>query len=431
MMTSGGLKSRLQALVGAATGWQTRAAEVLDAKRPSLLRYMAWDNAGESDRVPSVIWTKLAQLERGGRRDSEPDIEEMLIGFARGMVAIQENLDTVGHIRVPYPKPLQRSFNIAAALRAIQAPGSDRLPTDLAQLIECARTSVYQWAPMASSDRLEVFLSERLLDGTQITRECLDLAALQEEDDEKQFFALLMDKCRSLDGDSGQELYEAWRSTVIEVPVAESHSAIIGRPGLRRHLSLTLELIQLFYTAVSPAQAVDGRVAICPVTRTRMRRIGDRWVSETRDPDLRRRSDEAGPEWVTWTPQMVELQRPPRLFWCHPGRYEVELADAAASRGWKVERWPSFDAIDLLISKPKTGRRYAVDVKDYVSPSHLARAFKGFKDFRQHTRLIVVPDYVTEPHPNYVSLFKRLREENGAPEVEMETMSRFLARLEA
>jgi hypothetical protein len=424
-----GLSERLQRLCGRQKGWRTRAAKLLSIPASSLSRYLSLEGAGQLQDIPGKVWQALASAEHR-RPTAIPDrTAEMIRCFARGLVAIQDDLDRQGFIRSPYPESLSRAFNVAAGCQIQGLHGSEAFPVDLEELVHCAQRPLYEWVPTLSGAQFDEYLGARLLNDSQVTRECLDLANLEDGDAEHQFFEFLMQRCQALPEEAGQRLYVAWRKAVIENPLADSYAVFLQEPTLSAHIAIALELVDFFYEPVSAALVEDGRLALCPVTGTRLRRVDGRWISESRDPDVQQRLAVSGPRFIPYSPQVIELKRSVRTFWCHPGRYELELAARASELGWSTELWPRFDCIDLLVWR-KTGRqRFAVDVKDHLSPSRLARLFEGFKAFRRHQRLVVVPDYLIDAHPRYVEIFDRTRHAIGKDAPRLERMSDFLDRL--
>ena len=88
--------------------------------------------------------------------------------------------------------------------------------------------------------------------------------------------------------------------------------------------------------------------------------------------------------------------------------------------------WPSYDAVDLLVYKKGVSGKFAIDVKDYISPVSLARNFKGFKKYSKARKLILVPDYLYKRIPNYRKMFERARKSLPAGMVELMSFKEFI-----
>ena len=72
------------------------------------------------------------------------DDRGMVVLAASALVAIQHEVDDVGHLRTPYPRVTQRTFDIGAARNLEEGEG--RWPTDLRLLAEFAGRPLGLWA---------------------------------------------------------------------------------------------------------------------------------------------------------------------------------------------------------------------------------------------------------------------------------------------
>jgi hypothetical protein len=402
-----------------ATRWKSHAAAWLGVSRPTLDAYLRHAREGHLEKLPPQVLERVC----GGAPGVDPNAaeqEEMLLNFAAGLVAVQEQMDSHGHPHAPYPAELQRGLDIAAWLN-ISAGHS--YPVTLADLLVCAGKPVYQWCPQLEGPLADEYYASHLLEDLDVTRDCLGLAARLRQDPEHELFRLLMRCCEEA-GAAGQDLYAAWRRTVIELPVAGGYTQLLTRERVfMQHLELTQKLINGFYTRLPAVHVTKGKVHLCPATGTRLRRIGGRWVTEMRDEAVQRHLQREGPIELDYTPDVLELKRAARLYWTLPGWHELQLRETATNMGWDVELWPKFDTVDLILRERGGSRRYAIDVKDHLSAQSLARSFERFKGYKSHIRLIVVPDYLENLNPEYRKTFTRARASYAKEKVEIATVS--------
>ena len=396
----------LQKLVGfSERGWKTKAAKLLGVSRPTLDRYLRLGAEGQLDKIPLPILEKVGDFstksEVGG---TEFDMVNL---FAAGLRKLQEDIDHQGHIQSPYPAPLSRAFNLASAFN-IESQRS--YPADLASLIRVANRPVFEWCDAyGENEPGEAFIASCLIEDGEITPDCISMAGLSEADAELAFYQALMSVCAELDEDVGQRFYSEWRQAVIENPVAESHAIFIAKyTVLRSNTSLTKKLVDFFYERIPEIHAMNGKLALCPLTKTRLKKHGDHWATEMRDPAVVHYLRDHGPTWIEHTSATIELKRPVRVFWALPGWHELQLHKAVQDRGCTSLLWPNFDSVDLLVTSP-TGKRFDVDVKDHISPISLSKTSGRDNRGRRHKRVMVIPDYLEDRLPQYKTLFRRAR----------------------
>lgn len=406
------------------TRWKSHAANWLGITRPTLDTYLRHAKDGQYDRLPAEILKRVTGGMPLASGDANASLRtDMILNFAAGLVALQDEMDVQGHPRAPYPASLQRGLDISAWLNIAEA-GS--YPVTLAELLVCTGKPLYEWCPQLSEPLADEYYASRLMEDLEVTRDCLNLAARLRQDPEHELFKVLMRCCEEA-GAAGQDLYAAWRRTVIEVPIAGGYTELLVRDRVfMQHLDLAQRLISAFYVRLPSVHASGGKVHVCPSTGTRLRRIGGNWATEMRDQAAQRRLDREGPRSLDYTPDVLELRRPARLFWALPGWHELRLREAALDLGWEVELWPKFDTVDLLVRKAGSTRRYAIDLKDHLSAQGLARSFERFKGYKSHVRLIVVPDYLEDLNPEYRKTFTRVRASFAKEKVEILTVSGFL-----
>lgn len=423
----------MAAVGGETRGWKIRAADYLGVSRPTLDRYLGFDADGELEKIPSKVLEKLSLGEAALTQNAVARIPEPVAGtprdmvhlFAAGLGKLQEHIDQYGHIQAPYPTQLSKAFNLAAALNIAHGYS---YPVDLASLIVAASKRLFEWCPeYSATDSTDDFIDKRLVEDGDVTPDCLVLAALADGDVEEHFYTALMGECRAMEDKVGQAFYSAWRRAVIENPVLESHSALLYRyEELRNNVLATNRLIDVFYEYVPAIHAHDGLIPLCPVTRTRLRQCSGRWISEFRDPIAARQLSTQEPIHIQHTPNTLELRRPVRIFWALPGWHELQLHNSLIENGYTSVLWPDLDAVDLLVSVPGSDARYAVDVKDHISPASLGRSINHFKRYRRHSRVVVVPDYLVERLPEYRRLFDQARRSTLKEPLQLLTSSEFL-----
>lgn len=112
-----------------------------------------------------------------------------------------------------------------------------------------------------------------------------------------------------------------------------------------------------------------------------------------------------GPALTATTP-VLQLSRPLRVFITSPGLAETDLEKTLRKAGLAPEMWPQFDAYDLRVPFPD-GTAWAVDVKDWASPSLLGARTTELRADPPHDRaFIVVPAYRFQVREDYARAFR-------------------------
>lgn len=114
-----------------------------------------------------------------------------------------------------------------------------------------------------------------------------------------------------------------------------------------------------------------------------------------------------GPE-LPAAARVLQLSRPLRVFVTSPGLAETELETSLVKPPLRLkpEMWPQFDTYDLRVPFPD-GSAWAVDVKDWASPSLLGARMRPLPPDPPYNRaFIVVPEYRFRVREDYARAFK-------------------------
>lgn len=423
-------ETRCQQLFGEKLGmgrrWKTAAAQAVGISRATLYRYFEDD----SD-IPAGVLTQLGKLETGD--DQKPaSAQDLVTWFARGLLDVQTQIDDHGWLKDGYPSSLQRGFDLAAASNL--SSGQADWPTNLSDLARLAQKPLYEWAGDLSWDPDGQFTAARLIEAGEITPACADLAMPGADPEaeliENSGYKLLRGVC--MDRRDGQEVYVAVRRTIIENPVLSNWTAVMLTDPLLATVDRIDQIIDAFYHRIPEALLVDGSLPICAVSGTILRRESSGFHTECRAPEAIRRAKAGDIRRLKWRVGAMHLRRPFRTYWCLPGKTELELEKALSKAGWTCSLWPDLDRVDLTATSADGNRRIAVDVKDYLSPEHLAARFPGFREFGEaHECFVVVPDYMPDVSRGYRRRFEAVRTSYAKTPVELRTASELVAELEA
>lgn len=411
------LGRQLESIFGSAgRRWKSAAAEALAISRPTLYRYVGLDDDAVAVTVPKEIVNRVAELAR--RTTVLPPARDLAVSYARGLTSVQDVIDRNGFISAPYPPALLRALSVASALN--KHSRNAQYPDNLASLLDCAAQPFHEWFADLEWDHAGDYTTAQLIRHGVISAECLLLASMPGDIDEREGYDLLMNRCRRLP--NGQELYVAWRRLLIDSPIIESFSQIVRSQRIfLRNIDTITELDQEFLERV-PRPSRGGTIHLCPLTGTRATYFENEWVSESRDPDVQAELKANGPRQFQWTPDTRQVKRTFRQFWVLPGYYEMDLYRRATAAGWEAELWPSYDTVDLVLRK--AGVAFALDVKDQINSVQLAKLFEGFRGYeRDHRCVVVVPDYLTRIDTRYRTRFNAVRRSQGRLPVDIKTCS--------
>ena len=404
--------------------WKTAAAQALGIGRATLYRYFD-DDRGVS---PDVL-ARLKRLDAG--EQLVRDDRQMLCLFACGLLDVQKQIDEHGWLKEGYPPTLQRSFDLAAARNVLE--DEPRWPTDFGALSRLAQKSLYDWGVDVSWDPDGEFTAATLIEGGEITPACIDLAMPGQDPEaeliENAGYKLLKGICR--ERQDGQAIYAGFRRAVIENPVLTSWTTTILTDPVLVSVERLDEIVYAFYQRVPVSMVIKGALPVCSISGTVLRREGAGFHTECRDPDAVRRARSGDCDRLKWRTGIMHLRRAFRLYWCLPGRAELELAKKLEGAGWTVELWPDLDRVDIAATSPDGSRRIAADVKEYLSPENLASRFEGFKEYAtDHECFLVVPDYMPEVSRGYEGRFEAVRASRSKAPIALRTISGLLDELE-
>ncbi|MFL7904326.1 hypothetical protein ACJ41P_24565 [Azospirillum argentinense] len=403
--------------------WKTAAAQALGIGRATLYRYFEEG----ADVAPDVL-QRLVQLEAGDRPIH--DDRTMVVLLARALVDVQKQIDEQGWLKDGYPPNLRRVLDLASA-RNIQ--GGPTWPTSLADLTQRSQEPLYKWGIDLSWDVEGEYAAARLIDGGEVTTECVALAQSGKDPEaeltENLGYKLLQGLCSNRR--DGQQVYVAWRRSTIEHLVLPNWTTTLLSDPVLATVERIDEVVDTFFQRIPESMAIGGMLPICTVSGTILRQDGRAYHTESRDPEARRRARAGEHTKMRYRSGMLYLRRPFRTFWALPGKAELALYKTLTKAGWMCSLWPELDRVDLIAVSPDGQTRIAVDVKDYVSPENLAARFEGFKGFAEtHRCYVVIPDYIPEITPHFEARFEAVRASRAKTKVRLRTVSDLLADLE-
>lgn len=406
--------------------WKTACAGALGIGRATLYRYFA-----DPNQVPDDIWDKLEDLENPA--DAPVDDRKLVILLASALIGVQRQLDDEGFLK-SYPAELQRAFNLGAAMNYSKSIAN--WPTDMHSLMHVARRPLHEWVPDLSWDVTDEFLTARLIVDDEISAECRVLAVNAQDPEqeliENDGYRQLLAVCRSRT--DGEEIYRRWRRLVIENPVIVSMPMTILNAQLS-DVDKIEKIVDAFYQNVPDSLAVGGKLPVCKITGTILRRLSNNpgkteYHSESRNPKAIQLARQGFCDFLPYRPGVRQLKRAFRTYWCMPGKAELEVEAALKKLGWTTTIWPQMDLVDLEAVSPDGSRKLAIDVKDYLSAASLAARFTGFKEFsRTHECILVIPDYVHEQDQNFDTKFDALRASFAKSKVRLKSVRNLISEL--
>jgi hypothetical protein len=314
-----------------------------------------------------------------------------------------------------YADGVQSAYN-HLVLRAIAGGGEP--PASVADMVTWAgRTPLAQWPTGLSATAFaEAGLGggDFLVDaGTRTpTQACFEWAMAAPDVPAELFENTVIDEalasCRAA---GSPEAYTAFRRLLITRPVLTAVE--LAALGAELDLVPVYEVVRRCYEAVPAAYRGPGGAyrlcGRCGCVLIPLRDGGFRC-----ELDRCRHDGRGEPDRVEAAPDgLLQVRRPLRVFITGPGLAETELEAALRGKGGKrsapeigIEMWPSFDAYDLRLTFAD-GTAWAVDVKDWASPSLLGARTRAFAGAPAHDRaLIVIPAYRLRRREDYKRAFE-------------------------
>jgi hypothetical protein len=211
------------------------------------------------------------------------------------------------------------------------------------------------------------------------------------------------------------DAYTAFRRLLITRPVLTAPK--LAALGAELDLVPVFELIRRCYEPVPAAyRGPNGEYRLCGRCGCVLipRRVGGFRC----ELDRCRHDGREEPDRVEAAPGgLLQVRRPLRVFITSPGLAETELEATLRGMGGKrsapaieIEMWPAFDAYDLRLTFAD-GTAWAIDVKDWASPSLLGARTRAFSGGPPHDRaLIVIPAYRFRRREDYARAFRHALE---------------------
>ena len=330
----------------------------------------------------------------------------LLRALAGGLIAL-ERVTRLDAFTMPYPAEAQRALDRTALACLLKGAAP---PRSMAELIDwCATRPLSDWPLNLPAGT--VGPEDLLLDGESArpTELCHEWAERSRDAAGEHLDRVVIHTALRLCREYGQEeTYSAFRDLLVNRPVLTSAEAFEVATDLL--MEPVREIISWIYQPVPASYLNDGAYATCGrcLTLLTPTRDGTWWCERDRcrrqgPPPIGRRlcPEEVG--------EVVQLRRPLRQFVTGPGRAEMELARALKRLGLTVRMWPGFDSYDLHVTFP-AGRVWAIDVKDWASPTLLARTARPVRPDPPYDEAFwVVPRRRVDDRPGYITTFERIR----------------------
>jgi len=298
-----------------------------------------------------------------------------------------------------YEDGIQRAYN-HLVLRCLLA-GTEP-PASVPDLVTLAsRTPVGEW-PGSSLEEED----DLLVDGTTRTptQYCLEWALpvtdASAEVFENQVIGDALAACRAA---SSPASYTAFRRLLITRPVLTATE--LAALAAEVDLMPVFEVIRRCYEPAPAAYMRDGQFQVCGRCGCLLVPLHDGGYRCELDRCRADGGTTRGPV-LPAAALVLQLSRPLRVFVTSPGLAETDLEKTLRRAGLVPEMWPLFDAYDLRVPFPN-GTAWAVDVKDWASPSLLGARTTELRSSPPHDRaFIVVPAYRFQVREDYARAFR-------------------------
>ncbi len=328
----------------------------------------------------------------------QPD-ELTLHLIASGVTQLAQKVSNGVAPTLPYPIPLQKGLDrlLVACLRQQKTP-----PQGIPDLLAWCRRPLVEWQLALPPDAISP--EDRLLDGQLPTSICEEWACtiphVEDELTQSRLMQSVFEICRSAEA---PDSYVAFRRLLISKPVLTAFELLqhCAEPQLER---LT-DPIRAAYEPAPDACAVEENFQCCPSCNNLMLcTVSGNLVCA--DECCRAAKPGGEGRKIPKRQGVHWLKRGLRRFIAAPGRVELRLAKQLRDLELDVELWPAFDSYDLRLVFPD-GETWAVDVKDWASPFHLARQVKPIPSYPPWQKAyFVFPDARRQQRSDYLRAFR-------------------------
>ena len=297
-----------------------------------------------------------------------------------------------------YEGGVQRAYN-HLVLRCLLA--STEPPASVPGLVTWAsRTPVGEW-PGSDLQGDDLLVDGATRTPTQYCLEwALPVADAPAEVFENQVIDDALAACRAAHSPAS---YTAFRRLLITRPVLTATE--IAALAAEVDLMPVFEVIRRCYEPAPAAYLKDGQFRLCGRCGCLLVPLRDGGYRCELDRCRADGGTTLGPVLPAAAP-VLQLSRPLRVFITSPGLAETDLEKTLRKAGLTPEMWPQFDAYDLRVPFPD-GTAWAVDVKDWASPSLLGARTTELRADPPHDRaFIVVPAYRFQVREDYARAFR-------------------------
>ena len=285
--------------------------------------------------------------------------------IATGLVRSFRTAEKQGGAWFPYNRSLETGLN-RLLLTAIEHTAPS--PSSIPELVSWCHRPLNRWGIEWSED---ITGTETLLGHGTPTPFCEQMACLTSDVEaditEQRLMQSVLTLCR--DNDAPQS-YVAFRKLIIDRPTLSTFE-FLEQSGASELILLRDKLQEAYESVPAALFFSDDTVRTC-------QRCGNALIPlqsgafrcDEADCDTGRPAKVGRIFPISECP--LRLKRGLRVFVAAPGRAEIQLANTLQKRGVVADLWPAFDNYDLRLTFPDQ-TVWAVDVKDWQNPHHLAR----------------------------------------------------------
>lgn len=322
-----------------------------------------------------------------------PHPTQVATRLAVGVVELQKQIVAGNSLPVTSPQPQFRAG--LEQLSVLCLAHSVRPPAHHQETVQWLHTPMEQWLGLEST-MATAGLSGALLFHGVPTEYAYDLAFRVEGDSNLEIDDLLF-----------KDILEYCQQNRLESQYTNARQFLVEHSYLQQGTHLInsnldwdkpiADLLCAIYERIPLKARVSKNgtemVALCPRCGWTLEWYGDyascyndlcgRLVERIHPPD----------RWIPYHLEMVRVNRGVQQYVVAPERMLLVLKSALEQMGATCELWVAVDSYDLWVQFP-SGVRWAIDLKDYSSPTRLASAFKPFKRYPEWDECFyVIPDY--------------------------------------